>query len=461
VTGAAAVTGLSACSKEAQGKKHSPVKAPLSTALTLPPTPTALFYNKARAADVLDEAKVDLLICSDPRNIYYLTNQMPMTYRLGMNDYAYATLAAKTPDRPTYIIGRFGVYLGGVADTDIFDSIDYKMFSTPADPATFANLTDINDIINAPVFENFYPRLHDDIKLAPHMKQKRERDKIAIREHFASAEGALIKQIFETDLAHKTVAIDHPKIRETLEKSGLDLRIVDGERLIRKIRLQKTAAELELASYAISANVTSARAAAASVRAGATLQHIRAEFSRQCGIHQSRPVWMAIDGIIPELIPGEIPEGRTLMVDCVSEFQGYHGDFGRTVCVGEPTRQMQSIVNVLSDTWDRLMPMLKAGTKYSEIYALSAKLFADSGVDAGFAVNPHSIGLYHHDEPSKKDFGLWEKDDIELVENMILSVDMPVLDNGLGGTAHLEDLVLIGKDGPELLNSSDDRFIVV
>ena len=335
------------------------------------------------------------------------------------------------------------------------------MFSAPADPASFAGLTDINDIINAPVFENLYPRLHDDVRLASHIQQKRDRDKIALKEHFASVEGALIKQIFDTDLTNKTVAIDHPKIRETLEKSGLGLRIVDGERIIRKIRLQKTAAELELARYAIQANVASAREAAASVRAGASLQDIRAEFSRHCGTNLTRPVWMAIDGIIPDLVPGKIPEGRTLMIDCVSEFQGYHGDFGRTVCVGDPTRQMQSIVNALSDTWDRLMPMLKAGTKYSELYAQSAKLFAETGVDAGFAINPHSVGLQHHDEPSKTDFGLWEKDDIELVENMIFSVDMPVLDNGLGGTAHLEDLVLIGKDGPELLNSSDDRFIVV
>ena len=44
---------------------------------------------------------------------------------------------------------------------------------------------------------------------------------------------------------------------------------------------------------------------------------------------------------------------------------------------------------------------------------------------------------------------------------MSLSIDMPLLDSGLGGTAHLEDLVLVGKDGPEILNTSDDRFIVV
>lgn len=458
-TGAAA-TSLMGCDRTSQASPNGAAQVS-PPALNLPPTPSSLLYNKARAADILAEEKVDLLICSEPRNIYYLTNQTPMTYRLGMNDYSYATLAAKTPDRPTYIIGRFGVYFGGVADTDIFNELDYKMFSAPADADSFSALTDIHEIIDAPVSENFYPRLHKDLKLAPHIKQRRERDQIAIKEHFATVEGALIKQIFDTDLENKTVAIDHPKIRETIEKSGLDLRIVDGDRVIKKIRMQKTAAELELARYAIEANATSARLAAASIRAGASLQELRTEFARNCGANLSNPVFMAIDAIVPELVPGKIPEGRTFLIDCVSEFQGYHGDFGRTVCVGDPTRQMQSIVNALSDTWDRLMPMLKPGVKYSELYAQGAKLFAETGVDAGFAINPHSVGLQHTDEPSKNEFGLWDKGDHELVENMILSIDMPLLDSGLGGTAHLEDLVLIGKDGPELLNSSDDRFIVV
>ena len=282
-----------------------------------------------------------------------------------------------------------------------------------------------------------------------------------MKEHYASAEAALIKQIFETDLPNKTIAIDHPKLRETIAKSELDLRIVDGERLIRKIRLQKTPAEIEFVRYIASANARSAREAAQSVRAGATLQDIRSEFAKSCGNQMSSPVWMVIDGIIPELTPGEIKDGRTLMIDCVSEFQGYHGDFGRTVCAGEPTRDMKRIIDALSHVWDRILPELKVGTKYSDLYALSARLFGETQVDANFAINPHSVGLNHSDEPGKNDFDLWNKSNIEFVENMVLSVDMPVLDNGLGGSAHLEDLVLIGKDGPELLNTSDDRFIVV
>ncbi len=454
--GVSTTAGLAGCAQT------SPTHTSSATNLSdLPQSPKSLLLNRARAAEIMEREKVDLLICANPTNIYYLTNQRPMTYRLGMNDYSYATLSSVPMERPTFITGRYDVYLGGAADTDITDQLNFKLFSLPADPEGFAKLTDINDIINAPVFDGFFPKLHEKHPLSAHVKVRRDKDSVLLKEHYATVEGALIKQLFETNLQNKTIAIDHPKLRETISKSGLDLRIVDGERLIKKIRLQKTPAELELIRYAAISNAGSAREAVQAVRAGASLHTIRSEFSKSCGSKITTPVYMAIDGIIPELIPGEIQDGRSFMIDCVSDFQGYHGDFGRTICVGEPTQEMQKVISALSHVWDRILPELKAGRKYSDLYALSAMLFAETQVDASFAINPHSVGLNHTDEPSKYDFGLWEKDDIELVENMVLSVDMPVLDNGLGGTAHLEDLVLIGKDGPELLNTSDDRFIVV
>ena len=44
---------------------------------------------------------------------------------------------------------------------------------------------------------------------------------------------------------------------------------------------------------------------------------------------------------------------------------------------------------------------------------------------------------------------------------MIISVDMPVLNTGIGGSAHLEDLTLITKDGNEQINDIGERIIVV
>ena len=170
---------------------------------------------------------------------------------------------------------------------------------------------------------------------------------------------------------------------------------------------------------------------------------------------------MMIDTLMSRMSQGEVKEGRAFLIDCVSTFRGYHGDFGRTVCVGEPNRDMAKIIQGLSTTWDRLREEIKIGMKFSEILALGNKLFKDTNIDVGYALGPHTIGLNHSDDENVAGFGSYQKADIALEENMVLSIDMPLLDSGLGGSAHLEDLVIMTKDGAELINDSSDRFMIV
>ena len=75
---------------------------------------------------------------------------------------------------------------------------------------------------------------------------------------------------------------------------------------------------------------------------------------------------------------------------------------------------------------------------------------------------PHSIGLSHTDEPGPGGSStFWTKDNIVLEENMVLSIDMPIKASGIGGSAHLEDLTLITKDGAVQINDIGDRSFMV
>jgi len=44
---------------------------------------------------------------------------------------------------------------------------------------------------------------------------------------------------------------------------------------------------------------------------------------------------------------------------------------------------------------------------------------------------------------------------------MMLSVDLPVRQSGIGGSAHLEDLTLITRDGAVQINDIGDRTVIV
>jgi Xaa-Pro aminopeptidase len=73
-------------------------------------------------------------------------------------------------------------------------------------------------------------------------------------------------------------------------------------------------------------------------------------------------------------------------------------------------------------------------------------------------LSQHIVGLSHEDQP------LYAIDggalDLALLPGMVLSVDCPLLDVGVGCSAHLEDLMLITPGGSEPLNAIGDQLIV-
>lgn len=463
ITIAGAATGLSSCGANSKASSdEATASAKTTPSLAIPAEPDGLLLNHANAVEEMQKASVDLLICTDPVNVRYLTNQRPTGDVLGMDGSAYATLSSSIDKRPTFISSRIQNYFD-TPKSSVTEQLDFHYVGLPAEPEILASLTDPSEIANAPGKTFAMPRVHETHPLS-HLEQRRL-DQIAgnFTELKASMDSAVLTEILEADLPNKTIAIDDPRLRPVIEKSGMDIRIVDGERLIRRIRMVKSAAEIEYMRFAATANGYAARTAARSVREGANFRDVRQEFAKACAEIGTTAKFMMLDTHTTALAEGEIKDGRSFLMDAVSTFEEYHGDYGRTVCLGEPNQKMQQVIDGLSWVWDRIFPELKPGMTYMDIYALSGKLFAETGVDVGYAVNPHNVGMHHHDEPNAVDFSIsFAKDvGIELKEGMIVSIDMPVLDVGMGGSAHLEDCVLITKDGPEFINDPSDRFIVV
>ncbi|MEP2735973.1 MAG: M24 family metallopeptidase [Erythrobacter sp.] len=436
-----------------QAGLNPPMSAPRPTKLR------GLLLNKERARAKMEEAKVDLLICSKEQNFYYLTGHLAGAFLLGYDSgIEFATLSAYGDGKPTMITSQVSMYFQGT-DKEQLELLNVELVGLPADFEAFAALTEPADIANAPGAP-FIPRRNT---INPESASERRRHDSLVRESSqirASLEAALIKQVLDNPLPNLTIAVDDDRIRTMLERTGKDIKFVDGEALIRKIRIQKSPMELELMRYAAASNAASGRAAAMQVRNGATFDDLRSIFWQEAAKRHNTGHFMMIDTLMSRMSTGEIKEGRSFLIDCVSTYQGYHGDYGRTVCVGEPDRKMAPIIKGLSTTWDRLREELKLGMKFSEILALGNKLFKETNLDVGYALSPHTIGLHHSDDENIAGFGNYAKADIVLEENMVLSVDMPLLDSGLGGTAHLEDLVIMTKDGAELINDSSDRFIV-
>ena len=81
------------------------------------------------------------------------------------------------------------------------------------------------------------------------------------------------------------------------------------------------------------------------------------------------------------------------------------------------------------------------------------------GADFSISFSPHSVGLYHTDHVGT--MGSPPREDIVLEPRMILSVDCPMGATGMGGSSHLEDLMLITEDGAEPINSIGTNVVRV
>lgn len=438
----------------------APNKTTETSPFKAPPLPNTLLVNRERAAQVMRANDVDAIICSRPDNIYYLTNYYPQLAKMGMEDNVYAILPLDIDRAPILVVGQFEFYLAGAEGVARRD-VDIRLFTMPANPEQFSSHPSLAAQLESPGVPSFLPTKHNLQPLSASETLKQNETIRLSTKMGATSQTSFLKALRDIPRNFKRVAIDNMALADSIRRAEIDVSFANGEQLLRRIRLQKSPGEIALMRYAANANAQAGLAAAKIARDGATFQDIRREFNRQCVERFMTPEFMVIDSVVPDSAHGEIKEGRAFAIDCVSHGQYYHGDYGRTVCVGQPTGEIKRATEAIAQVWDDLLPQLKPAMRYSEISALASKAFSKTNSEAALICNPHSVGLHHTDEPSVEGADVFTKDNLELVEGMVISVDLPVVDVGLGGSAHLEDLVLIGKDGATLLNEGGDRVIIV
>ena len=417
--------------------------------------------NRERAIAEMERTGVDAIIAARPLNIYYLTNYHPQLSRMGFRQTDYAILKRNGDIKPILITGHFIFYLTGFEDVNRRHT-DVRVFTGPAEAELYHAMGAEKytaDIIARPARA---PTIHQHSALTDFQNSRlAAASELARQDILASAQNTLLATLKDLGLEGKTLAVDDLQVKAILEQAEFNAEQRDGDHLLRSIRLQRTAGELAIHRYAVNANAQAGLAAARTVREGASLRELRSAFATECAKRSLSPTFMVIDHINSSQYDAPLHEGQAFMIDCVSGFHGYLGDYGRTVFVGEPSPVMKRTTRTMSDVWDQIRDMLKPGVRYSEIRNAASEASRKSGIDAAILCTPHIVGLHHTDEPPEPDQPVFVKQDITLKEGMVLSVDLPVIDLGLGGSAHLEDLVLIAKDGPELLNDTGDRTILV
>ena len=415
-------------------------------------------FNRERAEKVLHEESLAGLIVAEPVNVYHLTGYWPQLGKMGFAAPSLALLSAD-PRKPVALVIPQFLYYYVYADARFTGDVEPYVYTYRA-----VNATAILGDNGAPAAGNL--RVYRDKGAVPMGTVERNRRaavEAAAERNGVSAERewAMVKAARALGMTSGRIGVDHMATMAMLESSPLSATAVPADNTLRNIRLVKSPREIELMRLASQANADAALAAVATVREGATTQELRAAFFAEAASRGNGGVFMAIDRMISEVMDFEFKQGSAFFIDCVSQGWHYHGDFARTIFVGEPASTMRQATRAMQIGWEAIREQLRPGLRYSEIPPIGHRAVRAAGLDFDIPFSPHSVGLTHTDEPGMAGHPYWVKDDLTLEAGMILSVDCPVLNAGMGGSAHMEDLSLITADGAEPIHSVADPVIIV
>lgn len=422
--------------------------APLPDLSFLRSTP---LMDRERLGHAMRAAGLDAIVATHPANVFYLTNHWPQLDRMGLEGSGIAIVPADPAKPIALVMHAFLYYYTHSPETDFTD----RMVFTYTQPTGPAPSTDAEP----PAQAARTMAVVDQARLTALDKQ-RMRMFALTQPASADASWALSKAIKALGLATARVGIDDPVLAEALGRRGFEGTTAPGENVIRSARQHKSPAELVLMRHAARANMEAAVAAAQKARTLGSAGALRAAFYAEAAARGNIGHFMVIAGTSSEVVDQPFIEGSAISIDCVSTCRFYHGDFARTVFIGEPPREIRTAISAIQVAWHEIRDQLRPGMRFADVSRIGKAALKAQGADLNVSFTPHSVGLFHTDHPQPSLIAPRVADEMRLEENMVLSVDCPVFMAGLGGTIHYEDLMLIGNGPAEAIHAVPPPILI-
>lgn len=166
-------------------------------------------------------------------------------------------------------------------------------------------------------------------------------------------------------------------------------------------------------------------------------------------------------GLTPSMPAGpsrkRISRGEAVVIDIPVMVNGYHADQTRTYVLGPAPAEMKSMYNDLKSIADEMIDKIRPGITSGEICRLALSRAGQLGrTDQFQSFGPgkrsrligHGIGVELNEPPI-----IMENDTARIEEGCVIALDIHMLDQSLG-VVKLEDMVLVGQSGNEILNLS-------
>ena len=255
---------------------------------------------------------------------------------------------------------------------------------------------------------------------------------------------------FESDyLLHSTFQ----RLAGMANKRGLTL--VPQLGLIEAMREVKSADELELLRASTRLNETVFQSVYATIEPGMTEREIALALEltmREMGAEgPSFPTIVAFgtNAARPHAVPTdrELQAGDLVLIDMGLIHRGYCSDMTRTFVAGRPDRTYIDRHRVVRAAMQAGIGAIRAGVTGAEVDRAARQVIADAGYGDHFGHSlGHGVGLAVHEAPR-----LSRTNRKKLRAGMVVTVEPGIYLPEWGGI-RLENMVVVGEHGPEVLN---------
>jgi Xaa-Pro aminopeptidase len=164
------------------------------------------------------------------------------------------------------------------------------------------------------------------------------------------------------------------------------------------------------------------------------------------------------NGALPHAIPTdrEFKKGDFVVIDAAAKYAGYHADMTRTPIIGKSTSKHEEIYSIVKESQQRACNAAKAGVLCKKVDSVARDYIREMGYGDYYTHGTgHGLGLEIHTSPRFS-----PQSDQILEKNNVMTIEPGIYLAGWGGV-RIEDDVIIGEDGCEILNKTTKDMVVL
>lgn len=385
-------------------------------------------YNKTRAVKLMGEAGVDAVVATTTENLLYLTGLPLRTTNWNMQ--IYAVLPKDEQKKLAIIIptNRLSVLAQkGIPNAEVY------------------------------VYGEFYLAGEAGKYMTPDMEVLMEL--LKDRHIYDGPAQALLAAFSDLGFSTQKIAIDEmrmsPSVYDELRKQYAG-QLPFGYRLIRQIRLKKTAPEIARIRETARLNEAGEMMMIQMIQEGVCESELAQAYREFAAKNNSTPGMIAVGGGPRSALPlieeylYRFRKGDLVRFDICLQHNGYWADTGRTAVLGRADAQQTKAFEAIHTGWERALSLLKPGAVACDIFQETMSVVRAAGIpDYRRQHVGHAIGLEIYD-----DMQLNATDHTVLEEGMVLNVEVPYYLLGFGGL-QIEDTLAITANGYEFLTGTN------